>query len=96
MPFSRSRNGFEIETDTGEKKTAYAEVFPVEITNQASTVRVTLYQGINRQIRKMFEAVGTNVDFLKRVKIGELSVSGLNRGEVRKLTPSEINYLLNI
>ena len=34
--------------------------------------------------------------FLKRIKIGELTLTGLNRGEVRPLRPSEIDYLLNI
>ena len=46
------------------------------------------------KIRKMIEAVSNSVDFLKRIKIGDLTVSGLNRGEIRKLSPEEINYLL--
>jgi 16S rRNA U516 pseudouridylate synthase RsuA-like enzyme len=44
----------------------------------------------------MFEAVNNNVDFLKRVRIGDLTLTGLNRGEVRKLRPEEINYLINL
>ena len=42
----------------------------------------------------MFEAVDNSVDFLKRIKIGDLRLTGLNRGETRKLTKEEINYLL--
>ena len=44
----------------------------------------------------MFEAVGHSVDFLKRIKIGDFTLKGLNRGEVRKLSDYEINYLLNL
>ena len=59
-------------------------------------MHVTITEGRNREIRKMFEAVGKNVDFLKRIKIGDLKLQGLNRGEVRKLTPEEIYYLQNV
>ena len=61
-------NGIEIETDSGEKKIAYAEIFPMEITNNKSMLKVTLYQGINRQIRKMFALLGFEVISLKRVQ----------------------------
>ena len=44
----------------------------------------------------MFEAIGKNVDFLKRIRIGNLTISGLDRGEVRKLTDEEIVYLKNL
>ena len=44
----------------------------------------------------MLEAVGNSVDFLKRIKIGDLQLSGLDRGEVRKLSAREIDYLINL
>ena len=44
----------------------------------------------------MFEAVGKNVDFLKRIKIGELTLTGLDRGAVRKLSREEVFYLQNL
>ena len=44
----------------------------------------------------MFEAVGKEVIFLKRVKIGDLALRGLNRGEYRPLTKEEIYYLKNV
>ena len=47
-------------------------------------------------IRKMFEAVNNCVDFLKRIKIGDLTVSGLDRGQVRSLSAREVDYLLNL
>ena len=44
----------------------------------------------------MFEAVGKNVDFLKRLKIGDLALTGLDRGAVRRLTQEEVFYLKNL
>ncbi len=63
-------------------------------TNKAYTkVHVTITEGRNRQVRRMFEAIGKNVAFLKRVSIGKLKLTGLDRGEVRALTQEEIEYL---
>lgn len=66
-------------------------------TNKAYTkVHITITEGKNRQVRRMFEAIGKNVEFLKRIKIGQLNVGGLDRGEVRELTQEEIFYLQNL
>ena len=66
-------------------------------TNKAYTkVHITITEGRNRQVRRMFEAIGKNVAFLKRVSIGKLKLSGLDRGEVRELTPEEIAYIKGI
>ena len=75
-------------------KTKKCSVKFIESTKNGSKLHITITEGRNRQIRKMIEAVGNSVDFLKRIKIGDLTLSGLNRGEVRKLTASEIEYLL--
>jgi 23S rRNA pseudouridine2605 synthase len=56
-------------------------------------VHVTITEGRNRQVRRMFEAIGRNVAFLKRVSIGKLKLTGLDRGQVRKLTDQEVEYL---
>ena len=75
-------------------RTKKSNVTLIETTKEGSKLQITITEGRNRQIRKMIEAVGNSVDFLKRIKIGDLKLSGLNRGEVRKLSPEEINYLL--
>lgn len=63
-------------------------------TNKAYTkVHVTITEGRNRQVRRMFEAIGKNVEFLKRVSIGQLKLKGLDRGEIRTLNEMEIAYL---
>lgn len=77
-------------------KTKKCNVKLIETTKEGSKLNITITEGRNRQIRKMIEAVNNNVDFLKRIKIGELKLTGLNRGEVRSLTPFEIEYLLNL
>ena len=74
-------------------KTKKCSVNFVEATKTGSKLHITITEGKNRQIRKMIESLGNNVDFLKRIKIGDLTLSGLNRGETRKLTAREIEYL---
>lgn len=59
-------------------------------------LEITIFEGHNRQIKRMFEAIGKEVGFLKRVRIGELKLGGLTRGKYRKLTDKEINYLKNM
>lgn len=56
-------------------------------------LEITIYEGKNREIHKMFETVGKNVAFLKRIKIGEMKLGGLGRGAYRYLTEKEIDYL---
>jgi 23S rRNA pseudouridine2605 synthase len=53
-------------------------------------LRVVLRQGMNRQIRRMFEAVGFQVKQLTRVRIGNLRLGELPRGHWRPLTSAEI------
>lgn len=77
-------------------KTKKCNVRLIENSKSGAKVHITITEGRNRQVRKMFEAVNNSVDFLKRIKIGELTLTGLNRGEVRQLLAQEIDYLLNL
>ena len=61
--------------------------------NGLSRLEVIIFEGKNREVRKMFEAVEKNVVFLKRVAIGELRLGGLSRGGSRDLNDLEISYL---
>ncbi len=56
-------------------------------------LRVTLRQGLNRQIRRMFEAIGYPVKHLVRIRIGNLKMGDLPRGHWRPLTRSELASL---
>ncbi|MDE7372585.1 MAG: rRNA pseudouridine synthase, partial [Clostridia bacterium] len=59
-------------------------------------LEVVIFEGKNREIRRMFEAVEKNVIFLKRVAIGELRLGGLSRGGLRELNEGEIAYLVSL
>ncbi|PYI40558.1 MAG: hypothetical protein DMF12_12925 [Verrucomicrobia bacterium] len=56
-------------------------------------LRVVLRQGINRQIRRMFEALGYRVKHLSRVRVGNLRLADLPRGHWRVLTKRELEGL---
>lgn len=59
-------------------------------------LEVIIFEGKNREIRRMFEAVEKKVVFLKRVAIGELRLGGLARGTYRPLNDMEIAYLQSL
>ncbi len=61
-----------------------------------SRIELTIHEGKNRQIRRMFEAIGKEVVFLTRTRIGEIRLGGLSRGEYKKLTNKEINFLKSL
>ena len=63
------------------------------VEDNVSRVEITIYEGKNRQVRRMFEYIGKNVIFLKRTKIGDLRLGGLGRGMSRYLTDKEIDIL---
>ena len=77
-------------------KTKKCNIKLIESTKTGSKLHITITEGRNRQVRKMFEAVNNNVDFLKRIKIGDLTLTGLDRGQVRQLSAREVDYLLNL
>lgn len=57
---------------------------------------VVIDEGQNRQIRRMFEAIGKSIRLLKRVRIGQVRLGGLKRGDYRDLTEDELNSLVGI
>ena len=90
---NRLRAGVEIEKGVLTKK---CRIRVVETNKSFTKLNVVLTEGKNREIRKMFEVVGKHVDFLKRIMIGELRLTGLDRGQARKLTQEEVFYLQNL
>lgn len=74
------------------------KIKPVEVTisskDEGGTVlKMTLFEGRNRQIRKMCEEAGLTVKRLSRVSIGNLKLDGLPVGKWRYLEDSEVEYL---
>jgi hypothetical protein len=62
--------------------------------NNASVIDVTLHEGRNRQVRRMFDAVGYSVLALTRIRIGPIELKGLAPGTWRRLHPAEVHALL--
>ncbi len=79
----------------GEKLPS-AKVEIVEITKQWTRLQIKLKEGKNHQIKKMFEGIGKNLIFLKRIQIGDVKLGGLERGKFKELTIEELNGLLKI
>lgn len=65
-------------------------------TDSRSMLRVTLHEGRNRVVRRMFEAVGHPVDKLSRIAIGPIRLGRLAPGEVREISSEELGKLLDI
>lgn len=77
------------------KKTAPAstKLLSSNVEKQTSIVQITIHEGRNRQVKKMFDAVGHPVQKLTRETYGNLSLSGLNSGDWRELKHFEVQQL---
>lgn len=75
--------------------TSPAEVEMLDASAGRTTFKITIHEGRNRQVRKMFEAVGCKVAYLQRISIGTVELGNLPLGRWRHLTSHEINYLMN-
>ena len=79
-------------------KTRRARVKTRKIDNNSNTsiVEITIHEGKNHQVKKMFESVGHEVLKLKREKIAFLDLTGLKSGEYRKLNHKEVTTLYSL
>jgi 23S rRNA pseudouridine2605 synthase len=67
---------------------------PAEVARRGEReIEVTIREGRKRQVRRMAEAVGNEVEALTRVRIGSLELGGLRRGEARRLDEREVSRL---
>lgn len=86
--------GIEIE----KGKTAFADTMILETTNKRTVLQMTLYQGLNRQIRKMLSTLGFEVISLKRIQHATIGLEGLKKGQFKPIKPQqikELKYFLN-
>lgn len=77
-------------------KTSPARVEVTGATRYGTRLEITIHEGRNRQVRKMFEAVGCVVKKLKRTEEAGLKLGHVPLGRWRKLTESEVNMLKKI
>jgi 23S rRNA pseudouridine2605 synthase len=82
---ARLRSG--VELDDGP--TAPARVARIE----SRVIEITIREGRNRQVRRMVERVGNEVAALERTRLGSLTLGGLEPGEARRLSRSELKRL---
>ena len=87
----RRRRGVYMEGD--QRKTYPADVRVVRDESLFSDIVVTIHEGRNRQVRRMFDAVGHKVLLLRRIRFGCVELGSLRRGEWRELTQEEIDAL---
>lgn len=87
------RDGVKIEDYVTSK--AKVSLIEYDAEKDKSIVEVTIHEGRNRQVRKMFEAVGKEVLRLHRTKIGGLGVEDLKLGRYRYLSSKEVALILD-
>ena len=81
--------GIEIE----KGKIAYCDCEIIERKKGETLLEITLYQGLNRQIRKMVEHLGYNVVHLKRIRHATIDLVGLKKGQYKPIKPKQIKEL---
>ncbi|MFA7658102.1 MAG: pseudouridine synthase [Candidatus Gastranaerophilaceae bacterium] len=81
--------GIEIE----DGKIAYADTLIKESDNKRTLMQMTLYQGLNRQIRKMLACLGFEVTSLKRIQHATIELEGLKKGQFKPIKPQQIKEL---
>lgn len=85
------KNGVMI--DGVKTSKARVKVRKIDKETNTSIIELTIHEGKNHQVKKMFEAIHFEVLKLKREKIAFLTLKGLESGEYRRLTPKEIKQL---
>ena len=79
--------------DIGGFITSPAKVHIIKGNTHSTIVEISIREGKNRQVRKMFAAVGNPVQELERIAIGDIHLGHLQVGHYRKLTHEEVEYL---
>ena len=84
-----------VMVDGRKTKPAHYHIVKVDKEKNRSVVELTIHEGRNHHVKKMFEEVGLLVDKLSRIRFGTLDLAGLRPGEFRKLSKKEISQLHN-
>jgi 23S rRNA pseudouridine2605 synthase len=87
------REGIQLEDGiTAPAEVDYHDISP---DNKETIVQITIYEGRNRQVRRMFDAIQFPVMKLKRVQFGPIFLTGVPRGKFRHLDPKEVKELID-
>jgi 23S rRNA pseudouridine2605 synthase len=82
-----------IRLEDGMTQLAEVEYEDVSPDMKSAVIRITMHEGRNRQVRRMFEAIGHPVERLKRIGYGPLKLERLPRGKTRYLSAEEVEEL---
>lgn len=82
-----------IKLDDGMTAPAEVEYHDIDPDGKFATISITIREGRNRQVRRMFDAIHHPVTRLKRISFGGLNLDGLQRGKHRRLTAEELRTL---
>ena len=74
-------------------KASRVKLKKVNQENSTSMVEITIHEGKNHQVKRMFESVGFHVEKLTRERIGIFDINNLKSGQYRKLTPKEVQII---
>ena len=74
-------------------KASRVKLKKVNQENSTSMVEITIHEGKNHQVKRMFESVGFHVEKLTRERIGIFDINNLKSGQYRKLTPKEVQIV---
>ena len=85
-----------IELEDGFTQPAQVKIKRQDKEKNTTLVEITISEGRNRQVRRMFEYFGHEVNKLTRIQFGPLDLKGLNAGEGRVLTPHEVKTLRHL
>ena len=75
---------------------AKTKILKIDKKNHTSLVKITIHEGRNHQVKKMFAAIGYTVAKLKREEFAFLNLDGLMPGKYRKLTIKEVKKLYSL
>ena len=81
--------------DIGDETLTMPAKLEISKSGETSEIELTIQEGRFHQVKRMFEAVGTKVTYLKRISMGPLTLGNLQPGEVRVLTEEELEQLKN-
>ncbi len=85
-----------VDLDGQIVKPSRVKLKKVDQEKNTSTVEITIHEGKNHQVKRMFESVGILVDKLKRIRVGIFELNDLGSGEYRKLTPKEVAIIYSL
>ena len=89
MPTNKQLNSLRNGIVIDDRKTLPAKVKVVDFADSYYILHMTIHEGRNREIRKMFESLNIKIYNLKRISIGELELGNLKEGKYRYLNNIE-------